>query len=145
MSETRNLCAQIPTALHNKVSEEKARSGKTLNQYITDLLVEYYRNQNGGKNMEKTRTLAFQIPEEMFQRIKAHLDRESTRTGKKLTQRQFVLGLIEEALERAESAETEHTTESVEPEIAADADENEVEDKMVGTENEASETPYTQE
>jgi len=49
-----------------------------------------------------SRTLAFQIPEELFQRIKAHLERETARTGRKLTQRDFVLGLIEEALEAAE-------------------------------------------
>ena len=50
----------------------------------------------------KNRTLAFQIDEELFQRIKAHLERETRRTGRKLTQREFVLGLIEEALEAAE-------------------------------------------
>ena len=49
-----------------------------------------------------TRTMAFQIPEELFQRIKAHLERETTRTGHKLTQREFVLGLIEQALNEAE-------------------------------------------
>ena len=49
-----------------------------------------------------TRTMAFQIPEELFQRIKAHLERETRRTGRKLTQREFVLGLIEEALNEAE-------------------------------------------
>ena len=49
-----------------------------------------------------TRTLAFQISEDLFQRIKAHLERETQRTGRKLTQREFVLGLIEEALEAAE-------------------------------------------
>ena len=48
-----------------------------------------------------TRTMAFQIPEELFQRIKAHLERESARTGRKLTQREFVLGLIEDALNEA--------------------------------------------
>ena len=48
------------------------------------------------------RTMAFQIPEELFQRIKAHLERETRRTGRKLTQREFVLGLIEEALNEAE-------------------------------------------
>ncbi len=42
-----------------------------------------------------TRTMAFQIPEELFQWIKAHLERESARTGRKYTQREFVLGLIE--------------------------------------------------
>ena len=46
--------------------------------------------------------MAFQIPEDLFQRIKAHLERETQRTGRKLTQREFVLGLIEEALEAAE-------------------------------------------
>ena len=49
-----------------------------------------------------TRTMAFQIPEELFQRIKAHLERETQRTGRKYTQREFVLGLIEEALNEAE-------------------------------------------
>ena len=51
-----------------------------------------------------TRTMAFQIPEELFQRIKAHLERESQRTGRKLTQREFVLNLIEEALNEAKEA-----------------------------------------
>lgn len=50
----------------------------------------------------RNRTMAFQIPEDLFQRIKAHLERETARTGKKLTQREFVLGLIEEALDAAE-------------------------------------------
>lgn len=49
-----------------------------------------------------SRTMAFQIPEELFQRIKRHLERETARTGRKLTQREFVLGLIEEALYKAE-------------------------------------------
>ncbi len=50
----------------------------------------------------KNRTLAFQIDEELFQRIKAHLERESARLGRKVTQREFVLNLIEEALIEAE-------------------------------------------
>ena len=49
----------------------------------------------------KSRTLAFQISEELFQRIKAHLERETARTGRKLTQREFVLGLIKQALNEA--------------------------------------------
>ena len=53
-------------------------------------------------NNNSTRTMAFQIGEDLFQRIKAHLERETTRTGRKLTQREFVLGLIEEALNEAE-------------------------------------------
>ena len=50
-------------------------------------------------------TMAFQISEELFQRIKRHLERESKRLGRKYTQREFVLDLITEALDAAEAAE----------------------------------------
>ena len=61
--------------------------------------------------MAKIRTLAFQIDENLFQRIKEHLSREYERTGTKLTQRDFVLGLIEDALRQAEQ-EVVDTTDS---------------------------------
>ena len=105
MPETRNLCAQLPLALHAQVCEAREAAGLTTAQYITQLLTEYYEmKENGGKMTMATnsRTMAFQIPEELFMRIKTHLERETQRTGRKLTQREFVLGLIEEALEAAE-------------------------------------------
>jgi hypothetical protein len=107
MPATKNLCAQIPTDLHQRVCEAREQSGLTTAQYITNLLIEYYEmKKNGGNqvmaNNNSTRTMAFQIGEDLFQRIKAHLERETTRTGRKLTQREFVLGLIEEALNEAE-------------------------------------------
>ena len=103
MEPTKNLCAQIPVSLHAKVREEQERSGQPLGAYIADLLTEYYRRSE--KSMEYTKTLAFQIPESLFYRIKDHLAREKVRTGKKLSQRDFVLGLIERALEEAEAQE----------------------------------------
>ena len=104
MAQTKNLCAQIPLDLHAQVCEAREAAGQTTSEYITQLLIEYYdMKKNGGyKTMDKTRTLAFQIPEEFFQRIKAHLERETARTGKKLTQREFILGLVEKALKEAE-------------------------------------------
>ena len=51
---------------------------------------------------EKSRTMVFQIPEELFQRVKRHLERETLCTGRKLTQREFVLNLITKALDEAE-------------------------------------------
>ena len=107
MATTKNLCAQIPIDLHERVSEERERLGQTTSEYIANLIQDYYNmmeNQKGGIQMiEKGRTMAFQIPEELFQRIKEHLDRESLRLGRKYTQREFVLGLIEEALTAAEN------------------------------------------
>lgn len=103
MAQTKNLCAQIPLELHAQVCEAKEKSGQAMIRYITDLLTEYFKlKRNGGTIMANGRTMAFQISEELFQRIKAHLERETLRTGRKLTQREFVLGLLQEALDRAE-------------------------------------------
>lgn len=57
--------------------------------------------------MAQTRTMAFQIDEDLFQRIKDYLARESERQGRKVTQREFVLGLIEDALRQAEQEAAE--------------------------------------
>ena len=97
MAETKNLCAQIPTALHAQVCKAREESGLTTAQYITNLLLEYYEMKENGGNMTmatNTRTMAFQIDEDLFQRIKAHLERESARLGRKVTQREFVLNAI---------------------------------------------------
>ena len=103
MAEKKNLCAMLPIELHDQVSRAREAAGQTTSEYITQLLIEYYKmKKDGGTATMATRTMAFQIPEELFQRIKAHLERETARTGRKLTQRDFVLGLIEEALEEAE-------------------------------------------
>jgi len=99
----KNLCAQIPESLHARVRTEQEQSGQTLSQYVTALITEYY-NLKEGRKMEGTRTLAFQIPEELFQRIKRYLDSESERTSKKVSQREFVLGLIQKALDDANIA-----------------------------------------
>lgn len=52
--------------------------------------------------MAQTRTMAFQISEDLFQRIKDYLAHENERQGRKVTQKEFVIGLIEDALERWE-------------------------------------------
>ena len=106
MAQTKNLCAQISLDLHQKICEAREQAGLTTAQYITNLITEYFEmKENGGNQImtnNNTRTMAFQIDETLFQRIKAHLERETARTGHKLTQRDFVLGLIETALEEAE-------------------------------------------
>lgn len=124
MPETKNLCAKIPLALYTKVNEAKAQTGQTTNEYITSLLAEYFEMKRNGGNMTmtgNTRTMAFQIPEELFQRIKAHLERESVRLGRKFTQREFVLGLIEEALTDAEQTAAEENPTDIEQPDTEDA------------------------
>ena len=97
----RNLCAMIPVELHERVRAAQEQAGVTLSVYITELLTSYY--EGGKEKMSKSiRTMAFQMPEELFERLKAHLERESARTGKKVSQKEFVLDLIRQALDKAE-------------------------------------------
>ena len=103
MEPQKNLCAMIPLSLHAKVREEQERSGQSLSMYMTQLLTNYY--EKGEKSMDFTKTLAFQVSEELYNRIKDHLEREKQRTGKKLSQKDFVIGLIERELEEAERRE----------------------------------------
>lgn len=105
MADTRNLCAQIPLSLHAQITEAREQLGQTTAQYITNLITEYYEmKKNGGTQTmaaNNTRTLAFQIDEELFNRIKAHLEQESARLGRKVTQREFVLNAVIGALNMA--------------------------------------------
>ena len=56
--------------------------------------------------MANTRTLAIQISEELFQKLKNYLAQEAQRTGRKISQKEFLIGLIEQALETAEQEES---------------------------------------
>ena len=68
--------------------------------------------------MGNTRTLAVQISEELFQKLKKHLALEIQRTGRRITQKEFLIGLIEQALEEIDKPEecTEDAEESSEAE-----------------------------
>ena len=48
MEQKKNLCAQIPITLHTRVRQEQEESGKTLSEYITEILTSYYE---GGSNI----------------------------------------------------------------------------------------------
>ena len=52
--------------------------------------------------MEKGRTLAFQVSEDLFQRVKEYLENYEKTYHRRLTQKEFVISLIEQALEEAE-------------------------------------------
>ena len=100
----KSLCAQIPVELHNRLRMEQEQSGLTLSAYMTNLPTKYYE-KGSEKTVEGMRTMAFQMPEEMFRRLKKHLERESQRIGKKVSQKQFVLDLIRQVLDEAEQTE----------------------------------------
>ena len=75
--------------------------------------------------MENMRTVAFQVPEDLFQKIKDYLRRNN------MSQKQFILGLIEDELER-EQAECER--------LSADCEDFAAEDEEVTAEEETTAT-----
>lgn len=97
--KTKNLCAQIPESLHDMVRTRQQESGKTLSEYITELLTNYYNNQKGLGPMENTRTLAVQIDAELFDRLDDYLKKN------KLKKRNFISDLIRKVLDEAERTE----------------------------------------
>lgn len=119
MANKKNLCAMIPADLHARVRQEQEQSGKTLSEYVEQLITDYYNMKENTKMTGDTRTLATQIPEELFERLKAYLKKKG------LKQRQFIIGLIEDALEQdeedpAEQPETEEAGEPDEPDTDAE-------------------------
>ena len=54
MEATRNLCAQIPVALHDRVRQERETLGQSLSEYVTQILKEHFE---GGKSMSEFETL----------------------------------------------------------------------------------------
>ena len=113
MADKKNLCAQIDTALHMRVRQEQERSGSTLSEFVEQLITDYYKMKEGTKMTGDMRTMAIQLPEELFERLKAYLKRNN------LKQRQFIIGLIEDALEQDE----EDTTAQAGSENASDTEE----------------------
>ena len=99
MEKLKNLCGQIPEELHNKVRTEQESLGLTLGKYLEQVLTAHFAAPapavRGGD-----RTLAFQVPEVLFQRVKQYLE-----AHKPLSQKAFVVGLLENALIKWERGE----------------------------------------
>ena len=99
--ETKGLTCKIPLELHNQISEEIRETESTMSKFIEMVIREHY--QKGEISMtEKGKTLAFQVSEELFQRIKEYLVLYEKTYHRRLTQKEFVISLIEQALEEAE-------------------------------------------
>ena len=80
--------------------------------------------------MGNMRTMAFQVPEELFQKIKDYLQRNN------MTQRQFLIGLIEDELER-DQTERESEGKTVSNEDALDENEPEQNENAAVDDSEA--------
>ena len=101
--KVKNLCAPIPEGLHARVREAQEASGKTLGQYMTWLIQTFYNNQKEETTMNgDKRTVAFQVPGELFEKFKDYLQERG------IKQNAFFLDhrALAEAQEEREAAET---------------------------------------
>lgn len=90
----KHLCAPIPEALHTKLREQQEKSGKNLSQYMTWLITQFYEYEQGGKStMDDKRTVAFQVPVDLFEQFKEYLKQH------KMKQNTFFLACIQRALD----------------------------------------------
>ena len=96
MAGKKNLCAMIPAELHARIMAEKEEMKLgTLAEYVERIFTEHF--EGGQISMKAERTLAVQIPAELFERLKEYL------AARSLKQKQFLIQLIENALDDTEA------------------------------------------
>ena len=149
-NEKKGITVKIDAELHAEVRQYLEQHSMTMADFVTMALQDELHpkiEQKEEKSMEKMRTLAFQVPEDLFQKIKDYLHRNN------MTQRQFVIGLIENEIER-DLTERQAQTEAQEPtedqdeeeteELTEDAAEEEYEDEIEELEEELEDEELTE-
>lgn len=94
--KTKNLCAQIPESLHAKVRQRQENSGKSLSEYMTDLITNFYEMEGKPMAIGNQRTVAFQVDADLFDRFKEYLKANG------IKQNAFFLDCIQRVLDEAE-------------------------------------------
>ena len=107
--EMKNICGKIPVELHEKLKLEVEELGISIPKYLETVIEEHMTRKGEKTNMADLRTVAVQVTEDLFSRLKAVLAKNG------MKQKDFLIGLIEEAIEKeeakwkAESEEAEET------------------------------------
>ena len=145
MPDMKGITVKIPADLHAEVKAYLEAHGMTMGEFIAQAvdneLHPKIQMTQEDKNMERMRTLAFQVPDSLFQRVKAYLERNH------LTQKQFVIGLIEAELEQDEAQyQASRPEEQEDEEESDDQIENEAEEETQDefAPQEAQESPESQ-
>lgn len=93
--EKKGITVKVDAGLHAEVKEYIESHGMTMAEFVSlalqDELHPKFKTKDDMGNM---RTLAFQVPDDLFRRIKDYLQRNN------MTQKEFIIGLIETELER---------------------------------------------
>ena len=130
MPDMKGITVKIPAELHAEVKAYIEAHGMTMGEFIAQAVDNELHPKiqitQEDKNMERMRTLAFQVPDSLFQRVKAYLERNH------MTQKQFVIGLIESEIEQDEAQyQASHPEEQEDKEESDDqAEDEEMEEEI---------------
>lgn len=153
MAEMKNLCGKIPVELHEKVRAEIEERETSTQIFIRQVIEEHFnRLENKGEESMEKRTLAVQVTEELFQRVKWAVTKEGVK------QKDFIIRIIEkpveeveakwqeleqpeetENLEETEDTSEEEVVETAEEEMDAEISEDEEEEEIPESEEETEE------
>ncbi len=92
--EMKNICGKIPVDLHEKMKLEIEELGISIPKYLETVIEEHMTRKGEKTNMADLRTVAVQVTEDLFSRLKAVLAKNG------MKQKDFLIGLIEEAIEK---------------------------------------------
>lgn len=114
--EMKNICGKIPVDLHEKVRLEIEQTDSSTQKFIQMVIEEHFMKK-GEKSMAEVRTVAVQVTEDLFSRLKAVLAKNG------MKQKDFLIKLIEEALEKEEAKWKTEQTAVEEPMEETESDE----------------------
>ena len=98
MAEMKNICGKIPVELHEKVRAEIEERETSTQIFIRQVIEEHFnRLENKGEESMEKRTLAVQVTEELYQRVKWAVTKEG------IKQKDFIIRIIEKAVEEVEA------------------------------------------
>lgn len=142
--EKKGITVKVDAALHAEVRQYLESHGMTMAEFVTLALQdELHPKIQMKEDTGSMRTLAFQVPDDLFRRIKEYLQRNN------MTQKEFIIGLIETELERdmteresvneAQADDSEQTEEDTETEENAAVDDFEADSGEDESEDESEE------
>lgn len=133
----KGITVKVDEQLHAEVTQYLQSHGMTMSEFVAIALQDELHpkyDMKEGKMMGNMRTLAFQVPEDLFQKIKDYLHRNN------MTQKEFVIGLIERELEQ-DLTRHQDTSEAMDAAEDVEMDSEEYSDIEAAASEKAEEAP----
>lgn len=94
MAQMKNICGKIPVELHTRVRQEIEQKEISTQEFLQKVIEEHFMEK--GVDSMTARTIAVQVSEELFARLKAVIAKKRCR------QKEFLIEVIEKAIAQAE-------------------------------------------